>query len=116
MAAAVASDPRTERAPLTWLSYLVLLSLADGPTHGYGIIKETERRTDGRTRIEAGTLYAAIKRLRERGLLQPVGEVTGSRRRRDYELTQEGRVALQAESERLAGLVDVARAKGVLPA
>ena len=105
-----------DQAPLTWLSYLVLLSLADGPSHGYGIIKEVERRTDGRTRIEAGTLYAAIKRLRDQGLLRPVGEVTGSRRRRDYELTQVGHGVLQSESERLAGLVDVARAKGVLPA
>jgi len=110
-----ARGPVAGQAPLTWLSYLVLLSLADGPAHGYGIIKEVERRTDGRTRIEAGTLYAAIKRLREQGLLRPVGEVEGSRRRRDYELTANGRAALQAESERLADLVDVARAKGVLP-
>jgi len=114
--ATAARDANTDRAPLTWLSYLVLLSLADGPTHGYGIIKEVERRTDGRTRIEAGTLYAAIKRLREQGLLRPVGEAAGSRRRRDYELTSVGREVLQTESERLAGLVDVARAKGVLPA
>jgi len=109
-------DPNGERALLTWLSYLVLLSLAEGPAHGYGIIKEVERRTDGKTRIEAGTLYAAIKRLREQGLLQPVGEAAGSRRRRDYELTDLGRDVLGSESERLAGLVDVARAKGVLPA
>ncbi|NKB86748.1 MAG: PadR family transcriptional regulator [Acidobacteria bacterium] len=102
--------------PLTWLSYLVLLALADGPTHGYGIIKEVERRTDGRTRVEAGTLYAAIKRLREQGLLSPVGDASGSRRRRDYELTATGRKTLRLESERLEGLVDVARAKGVLPA
>jgi DNA-binding PadR family transcriptional regulator len=110
------SAPLSHEAPLTWLSYLVLLSLADGPAHGYGIIKEVERRTEGRTRIEAGTLYAAIKRLGDQGLLCPVGEASGSRRRRDYELTATGRAVLQAESERLAGLVDVARAKGVLPA
>lgn len=102
--------------PLTWLSYLILLALADGPTHGYGIIKEVERRTDGRTRVEAGTLYAAIKRLREQGMLRPVGDPSGSRRRRDYELTEAGRGTLRLESERLEGLVDVARAKGVLPA
>ena len=72
MSAARAESP----SPMTWLSYLVLLSLADGPTHGYGMIKEVESRTGGRTRIEAGTLYAAIKRLRERQLLRPVSDAS----------------------------------------
>lgn len=112
----MSGDPAADAVPLTWLSYLVLLSLADGPAHGYGIIKEVERRTDGRTRIEAGTLYAAIKRLRHQALLRPIAAQSGSRRRRDYELTAHGRRVLKLESERLAGLVDVARAKGVLPA
>ena len=128
--------PPEEHVPLTWLAYLILLALGDRPLHGYGIIKEVENRTDGATRIEAGTLYAAIKRLRDRGLLRPaaangspagastpegadgadIEPAAGRSRRRDYELTGLGRDVLALESERLAGLVEVAREKRILPA
>jgi DNA-binding PadR family transcriptional regulator len=111
-------DPLT-LLPLTHLAYHVLLALADEARHGYGIIKEVFERTDGEMELETGTLYAALKRLRDEGLLEtvpraerPAGEDS---RRRNYRLTPFGRKVLAAESQRLARLLDVAAEKRVLP-
>ena len=103
--------------PLTHLSYHMLLVLAGARLHGYGIIKEIERRTDGRMKPETGTLYTAIRRLREDGLLETVpaeesGE--GGRRGDTYALSPLGRAVLEAESQRLARLVNIAREKRVI--
>lgn len=110
-------DPQ-ELLPLTHVSYHVLLTIADKPLHGYGIIKEVADRTDGRIDLEAGTLYAAIKRLSDDGLLDeaapPRRENTDSRRRY-YRLTPFGRRVLRAESQRLLSLIDLAREKRILP-
>jgi len=103
--------------PLTHVVYHLLLALAHGSRHGYGIIKDVEERTDGRLVLEAGTLYAAIKRLRDDGLIVEAGAPPGTdARRRYYGLTALGRKVLRAESERLAELVDMARGARVLPA
>jgi len=100
--------------PLTHLTYHVLLALAGKPLHGYGMIVEIEQRTAGAMQVEAGTLYAAIKRMVTDGLIEPApGENDG--RRRNYRLTTFGSEVLAAESERLARLIDVAREKHVLP-
>lgn len=118
-----------ERIPLTHVAYHILLAVADRPLHGYGIIKEVERRTDGRTRLEAGTLYAAIKRLREQGLIDAAsseagdgdddgeddGDGRGPSRGRAYSPTDFGREVLEAETRRLQQLVDIARSKRVIP-
>jgi DNA-binding PadR family transcriptional regulator len=97
--------------------YHVLLSLAGRARHGYGIIKDVEERTGGRLVLEAGTLYAAIKRLRDDGLIEdratPPGE---DARRRYYGLSGLGRAVLEAESIRLEELVELARGAHVLPA
>ena len=109
-----ASDDRHQ--PLTHVVYHILLSLTDAQRHGYGIIKEVERRTRGRLELEAGTLYGAIKRLREDGWIaeaRPPAEA--DQRRRYYALTDAGRRALRLESERLAELVEMARNARVLP-
>ena len=105
--------------PLTALTYHVLLALADGDRHGYGIIKEVERRTGGEMVIETGTLYHAIKRMLDDGLLEPVpirerpeGE---DRRRRVYRLQPWGREVLAAESLRLRQLLRIAEEKSVIP-
>ena len=103
--------------PLSHVSYHVLLSLADQELHGYGIIKEVSQRTRGAIELETGTLYAAIKRMRDDGILavsarRPVaGEDS---RRRYYELTPFGKTLLHAESLRLAHLVSIAQAKRVI--
>lgn len=103
--------------PLTHVVYHVLLSLSGNPRHGYGIIKDVAARTGGRLELEAGTLYGAIKRLRDDGLIEEekAPEQTDARRRY-YGLTQLGRRVLRAESERLADLVELAREARVLPA
>ena len=103
--------------PLTHVVYHVLLSLAQKSRHGYGIIKDVEERTRGRLVLEAGTLYAAIKRLRDDGLIED-GEAPADAdaRRRYYALTPLGQSVLRAESERLAELVEMARGARVLPA
>jgi DNA-binding PadR family transcriptional regulator len=95
----------------------MLLTMTESPRHGYGIIKEVAEHTDGEIVIEAGTLYAAIKRLREEGLIDvatPRGSATDSRRRY-YRLTPFGRRVLRKESERLSKLLDLAREKKLLP-
>lgn len=102
--------------PLTHVVYFVLLSLSDVARHGYGIIKDVADRTDGELELEAGTLYAAIKRLRDDGWIDETdGPATADARRRYYELTPLGRRVLRAESERLELMVELAREARVLP-
>jgi len=103
-------------SPLTHVVYHVLLSLAREARHGYGIIKDVAERTEGRLELEAGTLYAAVKRLHEDGWIEERDPPAGAdARRRYYGITREGRAVLRAESERLAELVELARAARVLP-
>ena len=104
--------------PLTHLTYHVLLALVDTRLHGYGIIKEVFDRTEGAMDLETGTLYAAIKRLRDDELIEPAptpdNVQSSDSRRRYYMLTPLGRGVLEAESTRLAKLVNVAREKKVI--
>ena len=107
-----------EFLPLTHLTYHVLLVLAGTKLHGYGIIKEVAARTDGAMDLETGTLYAAIKRLRDEGWIDvadaPAGASTGDTRRRYYRLTELGLKVLEAESERLVQLVRIAEDKNLV--
>jgi len=82
-------------------TFLALAALADGRKHGYGIIQEAERLSDGRTRLRAGTLYAMLDRLTHDGMIASAGEETvDGRLRHYYELTDTGTSALTAESRR----------------
>jgi PadR family transcriptional regulator, regulatory protein PadR len=84
-------------------TFLVLASLADGRKHGYGIIKDAEELSDGRVRLNVGTLYAALERLESSGLVTAAGEeVVDGRNRRYYELTDAGSATLTAEADRQA--------------
>jgi DNA-binding PadR family transcriptional regulator len=113
-----ANDP-SALLPLTSLTYHVLLALADANRHGYGIIKEVEERTDGKMELETGTLYAAMKRMREDELIEVVPAskrpADEDSRRRTYRLTPFGKKVLKAESQRLAHLLGIAAEKKVLP-
>jgi DNA-binding PadR family transcriptional regulator len=102
--------------PLTPLSFEIMLSLADGARHGYGIIKEVEERSGEPLRSSTGTLYLAIQRLQKNGLLA-VAAQTGAKasRGRTYVLTPLGRKVAAAEAERLAARVHDARLKFLLP-
>ena len=106
--------------PMTPAVYQILLSLADGDRHGYGIMQEVDQRTDGEIRLGPGTLYRTIKRLRKGGLIEAL-EVSESKgedddRRRFYRITDSGRKMLQHEAHRLARLVAQAETKRVMDA
>ena len=110
-------DPRS-LLPLTPAVLHILLSLADGERHGYGIMREVEDRTGGETRLGPGTLYGSIKRMLADGLIEesddrPDPELDDERRRY-YRLTDFGRRVAGAEAERLASLVGTARSKKIL--
>ena len=97
----------------------VLMTLVDGDRHGYGIMQEIAARTQGKLRMGPGTLYGSIKRMLADGLIQESGErpdpALDDERRRYYQLTDLGRRVVAAEAQRPAQLVNVARAKHVLP-
>ncbi len=105
--------PTPSALPLTESTLLILLSLSPGPKHGYAILKEVERLSDGRVLLSTGTLYGALKRLLDEGWIirvdDPVPNET-DRERKAYILTDRGRYILQAEVERLRRLIAVARA------
>jgi len=97
----------------------ILLALADGPLHGYGIKTSVEERARGSVRIGAGTLYEAIQRLEGEGLIREVGEpgdadASGGPPRRFYGLTPVGRAALREELRRLDDIVRSRTARAVL--
>jgi DNA-binding PadR family transcriptional regulator len=100
--------------PLTPLSYQILVALADGPRHGYGIIKEIEDGARQPLKSSTGTLYLAIERLAQEALIEE--EPRPDRRRRFYRLTALGRDVATAETRRLATLLGVARGKKLVGA
>ncbi len=107
--------------PLTAAVFHILLALSEGDKHGYGVIVDVRERTAGEVRLGTGTLYTAIKRLLERGLIEdcdaPIGDAeNGEERRRYYTLTPLGHDVVQAEAERLERLVGIARERELLPA
>lgn len=109
------SPPAQQFLPLTPLSFEILLSLADGARHGYGIIKESEARSGQPFASSTGTLYLAIQRLKKDGLLAVAdGTQAKATRGRSYELTPLGRDVAMAEAERLAARVGDARSKALL--
>lgn len=84
-------------------TFLVLTALAGGPRHGYALIGEVDRLSQGRVRLRTGTLYTALERLEVEGLVQVAStEVVDGRRRRYYELTDQGASALDLEAKKLA--------------
>jgi PadR family transcriptional regulator PadR len=99
-------------------TYFVLVALANEPGHGYAIAQRAERLSEGRVRLTAGTLYGALDRLTEQGLLRVDGEeVVSGRTRRYYALTDEGRGALADEAVRMAQAAAMATQVGItLPA
>lgn len=82
---------------------LLLSALAEGPKHGYAVIRAVADSSGGRVELRAGTLYAALDRLVAEGLVRVSGEeVVDGRLRRYYDLTDDGIHALTAEVRRLA--------------
>jgi DNA-binding PadR family transcriptional regulator len=93
-------------------AFLVLTALAGGPLHGYGLVQDVIRVSDGRVRLHTGTLYALLDRLREAGLVEvDHEEIVESRLRRYYALTGAGAERLAAEAERLRSNASAATAR-----
>jgi DNA-binding PadR family transcriptional regulator len=87
---------------------LILLSLAEQPRHGYGIMKDVAEMSDGRVRLSTGTLYGALRRLLEEGWITRHSVEDRSRGRQDYRLTARGRKALEQEVSRVKQLARIA--------
>lgn len=107
-----------EFLPLTPAVFNILLALADGEKHGYGIMQEVEANTKGQVLMGPGTLYGSIKRMLQAGLIEETDERADpdmdDQRRRYYKLTTLGRRTLRMEAERLASQVQIARTKNIL--
>lgn len=114
-------DPADVEAllPLQPAAFHILLALADGEHHGYAIIQDVARRTDGEVQLSAGTLYRSIQRMLEQGLIEESrrrpAPAEDDERRRYYLLTELGGVVARAEARRLSRLVGLARASGFCP-
>ena len=98
-------------------TYFVLAALLDGPLHGYAILKRVAELSDGETRLSTGTLFGALDRLVESGLVEAGEEerVEG-RVRRAYTLTHDGHAAVAAEAGRLRRAARVVEARVAKPA
>ena len=104
--------------PLTPVAIQILLALSDKHRHGLGIADEIETTTAGKMTLGPGTLYGAMKRLLEQGLIDepedtPKGE-SDDPRRRYYHITPLGTRALELEAKAMADVLQVAKAKRVL--
>jgi len=104
--------------PLKPVDTLILMMLVPGERHGYGIMLDVEEHTTGAVRLEAGSLYRALRRLLDEGVVEesarrPAADLDDERRRY-YRLSAFGRRVLAAEASRLRRLVQVAEAYGLI--
>ena len=104
--------------PLKRAEFHILLALAGEEQHGYSIMQEVAALTDGAVQLRPGTLYTSIKRMVDAGLIEESADrpdpELDDQRRRYYRLTDFGQRVAAAEAQRLAQLVDVARARRLL--
>lgn len=83
-------------------TFMVLAALANGPKHGYALIREADELSHGRVQLKVGTLYAALDRLQAEGLVATAGEeVVDGRLRRYFALSEAGSAQLEAEVARM---------------
>jgi DNA-binding PadR family transcriptional regulator len=105
--------------PLPTAVFHILVALADRDRHGYSIMQDVSARTDGKVRLSPGTLYSAIRRMLEQGLIDELREspdpASDDERRRYYRLTRLGRDVAVAEARRLSDMLSHARATGLIP-
>jgi DNA-binding PadR family transcriptional regulator len=102
--------------PLTPAVFFILFALADGEKHGYAIMQEATKLSDGKFRMGPGTLYTTIQRLLELELIEEVaGSDDADSRRRYYRLTWQGRSLLDREISRLEAVLRLAGEKKLRP-
>jgi DNA-binding PadR family transcriptional regulator len=101
--------------PLQEPTFFILLSLAHEPRHGYAILKDVETLSGGNIRLSTGTLYGALNRLLDQGLIQPSpngaapSAANPGKPRKTYQLTQAGLRLIQAETARMDRMLSAAR-------
>ena len=104
-----------ELLPLTPPVFHILLALTDEERHGYGIMQDVARQTDGALQLGPGTLYGCLKRMLAAGLVEESEErpdpELDDERRRYYRMTPLGKRVVRAEAQRLAGAVMAAKSK-----
>ena len=106
------TDTQSATPPLTPAVFHILFALADGPLHGYAIMKAVDDVAGPALQMGPGTIYGSLQRMEESGLVR---ELPPGGKRRRYALTPLGKKALKAESARLTELSDRVRAKGLVP-
>lgn len=93
--------------PMSESYYYILLCLAKGANHGYGIMQMTEQLSRGEVTIGSGTMYGATSNMMKKGWIREVlSDEPGMARRRLYCLTESGEAALRAEIARLRRMLD----------
>jgi DNA-binding PadR family transcriptional regulator len=102
--------------PLTPIAFEILLALAEEDRHGYAILQAVEARLRGKLPLRTGTLYRALARLVEDGLIEEMDSPPGTdTRRRIYRISRHGRSIAKAETERMAEQVAAARSRKLVP-
>ncbi len=105
--------------PLPTAVFHILVALADRDRHGYSIMQDVSARTDGKVRLSAGTLYSAIRRMLDQGLIEELRDSpdpdSEDQRRRYYRLTALGRRVALAEARRLRDMLSQAQETGLIP-
>lgn len=105
--------PTAAQLPLSVPVFQILLTLCEGPRHGYAILADIRARTDTEVELGAGTLYAAIKRMLEAEMIEeidpPRQQMASDSRRRFYRITPYGRRVAKAEAARLQRLTLLAQ-------
>lgn len=102
--------------PLTPLSTAILLALAEEELHGYALMQRVDEQSHGVLQPGTGTLYAALMRLLDDGLIEEGDQpAPDGRRGRSYRISDEGRSVVRAEATRMARVVDLARRRGLAP-
>jgi DNA-binding PadR family transcriptional regulator len=99
---------QVELRPLTEPVFLILLSLAGKPRHGYALMKDIETLSNGRVRMSTGTLYGALRRLLEDDWIERFEQEDTSREKQAYRLTAAGTKQLQIEMDRMKQLAQTA--------
>lgn len=107
-------EPEPQRwLPLPPQDLQLLLALRDGPLHGYAMMQQVAAQSEGRVRVELGSLYRMLHRLERDGLIEEAEALRDSaapgRERRCYRTTRLGRAVVAAELERLRNLIELAR-------
>jgi DNA-binding PadR family transcriptional regulator len=107
----VSGPDASDNKPLTEPVFLILASLAEEPRHGYALLQDIQQMSKDRVSLSTGTLYGALRRLLEDGLIERFRQEDTSRDKQAYQLTSAGRRVLQAEVNRMKQLTRLATSR-----